>query len=114
VSGNSEVARYSKAYLDGSGSSDADSDTLTYHWTLSKPYGSSSQFSDTSAISPSFIPDRDGVYTATLTVHDGHLSSNEASLSINVTTQYFKIDGRMIVPTYEETIPQAPQVPLAP
>ena len=57
--------------LDGSGSSDADSDPLTYSWALSVPGGSGATLSDTTVVSPTFIPDVDGTYTATLIVNDG-------------------------------------------
>ena len=57
--------------LDGSGSTDADSDPLTYSWALSVPGGSGAVLSDTAAVGPTFVPDVDGTYTATLIVNDG-------------------------------------------
>jgi hypothetical protein len=57
--------------LDGSGSTDADSDALTYLWSLSVPGGSGAALSDTAAVGPTFVPDVDGTYTATLIVNDG-------------------------------------------
>jgi len=57
--------------LDGSGSSDADSDSLTYSWALSVPGGSGAALSNTTVVGPTFVPDVDGTYTATLIVNDG-------------------------------------------
>ena len=71
--------------LDGSGSSDADSDPLTYSWALSVPGGSSAALSDTTAVGPTFVPDVDGTYTATLIVNDG--TDNSAADSAVITAQ---------------------------
>ena len=72
-------------YLDGSGSSDADNDALTYIWTLaSKPVGSASALSQNgpSANRPFFSADLAGTYVVTLTVSDGILVSATATVSI--------------------------------
>ncbi len=72
-------------YLDGSGSSDADNDALTYNWTLaSKPVGSASALSQNgpSATRPFFSADLAGTYVVTLTVSDGKLVSATATVSI--------------------------------
>ncbi|MDX2410373.1 MAG: PKD domain-containing protein [Woeseiaceae bacterium] len=57
--------------LDGSNSSDADSDPLTYSWSLTVPGGSGATLSDAAVVGPTFVPDVDGTYTATLVVNDG-------------------------------------------
>jgi hypothetical protein len=57
--------------LDGSVSSDADGDQLTFLWALTKPTSSSSTLSSTSAVKPTFTPDVAGTYIVTLTVSDG-------------------------------------------
>lgn len=67
--------------LDGSGSTDDDGDALTYSWSLSTP-GGGAVLSNANAVSPTFIPDVDGVYTATLIVNDGSDSSAPDSASI--------------------------------
>lgn len=56
--------------LDGSGSTDGDGDALTYSWSLSTP-GGGAVLSNPNAVSPTFVPDVEGVYAATLIVGDG-------------------------------------------
>ena len=56
--------------LDGSGSTDGDGDALTYNWSLSTP-GGGAVLSNPNAVNPTFVPDVEGVYTATLIVDDG-------------------------------------------
>lgn len=70
--------------IDGSGSSDANSDPLTYVWTLTtKPAGSSAILSTTTAAKPVFTADLPGVYAASLVVNDGKVSSsNVATVTI--------------------------------
>lgn len=71
--------------LDGSKSSDANGDALTYVWTLTaRPVGSAASLSSASSRNPTFSPDLAGTYLATLVVNDGQLSSNPASVSITV------------------------------
>ena len=70
--------------LDGSGSSDADGDALTYSWT--KTAGPAVTLSDSSAVKPTFAaPDVSGNTTITfsLTVSDG-LNSDSDTVSITV------------------------------
>ncbi|MFA6451056.1 MAG: PKD domain-containing protein, partial [bacterium] len=59
--------------LDGSGSSDADSDPLTYAWTQTG--GAAVVLSNPAAVSPTFTPTLAGVYTFQLIVNDGHINS---------------------------------------
>ena len=68
--------------LDGSNSSDADSDSLTYSWSLETPAGSGATLSNSSTVSPTFVPDIEGSYTATLVVNDGAADSNPDSAVI--------------------------------
>ena len=85
--------------LDGTGSTDAENDPLTYSWTLtSKPSGSSAVLSGSTTSRPSFVADMAGAYTATLVVNDGKQNSSPASVTITanqafaltVTAQYQK------------------------
>ena len=69
--------------LDGSASTDADRDALTYTWTLmSKPTGSASALSSTSSPKPTFTPDVAGSYSATLIVNDGKVNSFPTVVSV--------------------------------
>ncbi len=62
--------------LDGSGSSDADGDALTFSWTLiSVPAGSGAALSDPTAVDPTFVVDAAGTYVAELIVNDGQIDS---------------------------------------
>lgn len=60
--------------LDGSGSSDADGQSLTYLWEMiAAPEGSAATLSDPTVVNPSFKVDRQGEYTFSLVVSDGGL-----------------------------------------
>ena len=64
--------------LDGSGSTDADGDSLTYSWSFTnKPSGSTAILSDTTSVNPTFTVDKAGTYVVSLTVSDGSLSSTD-------------------------------------
>lgn len=68
--------------LNGAGSTDANQDTLTYTWTLSKPSGSSTAVATSySGVSPTFTPDVSGVYVASLVVYDSKVYSSNQSLT---------------------------------
>ncbi|MEO6278999.1 PKD domain-containing protein, partial [Roseateles sp.] len=55
--------------LRGTGSQDPAGGTLTYSWVLDTlPAGSTASLSDAATATPSFTPDKDGRYAATLTV----------------------------------------------
>jgi len=69
--------------LDGSGSTDAEHDTLTYSWTLtSKPVGSNATLSSATNVKPTFTADLAGSYTATLIVSDGKSNSNAVTVTV--------------------------------
>lgn len=72
-----------KVTLDGTASSDADFNTLTYSWTLSRPTGSAAALSDATSAKPTFVADKSGAYVATLVVNDGRLNSNPVSVVVN-------------------------------
>lgn len=65
--------------LVGSGSTDADGDSLEYYWTLSTPPGSGTTLSGaliaSAAVNPSFVADAAGIFTAALEVYDGEARS---------------------------------------
>ena len=72
--------------LDGSGSTDADFDALTYQWALtSRPAGSTAVLFDPFAVSPSFSIDRAGSFVVQLIVNDGTTDSAPDSMTVSTT-----------------------------
>jgi len=70
--------------LDGSGSSDADGDLLTYQWTLTaQPTGSSAVLLNPTTVQPNLTLDRPGTYTGQLIVHDGTVDSTPDTVVIS-------------------------------
>jgi hypothetical protein len=70
--------------LDGSASTDANGDTLTYKWALlAKPIGSSATLSSTTSAKPTFTADLTGVYVASLVVNDGKVDSAVVTATVN-------------------------------
>ena len=70
--------------LDGSASTDANGDTLTYKWTLlAKPIASTATLSSTTSAKPTFVADLTGVYVASLIVNDGKVDSAVATVTVN-------------------------------
>ena len=70
--------------LDGSNSSDANGDSLTFKWSVaSKPIGSSATLSDTAVVNPTFVADVAGSYTLQLVVNDGAMNSAPDTVNIN-------------------------------
>ena len=81
------VVTNSLVLLDGSASSDADNDGLTYSWEItSKPEGSTAALDDDSSPNPSFTADFDGEYLIDLTVNDGIASSESDTVVITAAT----------------------------
>lgn len=77
------VAAGSAVTLDGSASSDANSDSLSYAWTLTtKPAGSTAVLSSTTLARPTFVADVVGTYVASLVVNDGKSSSGNSTTTI--------------------------------
>jgi RHS repeat-associated protein len=70
--------------LDGSKSSDVDGDPLTYSWSFtSVPSGSAAILSDPSAVKPTFVVDKPGIYLVQLIVNDGYVDSLPDSVTIS-------------------------------
>jgi len=71
--------------LNGSGSTDADGDAITYNWKwIQKPTGSTAQLSSASEANPKFTADLEGKYILSLTVTDNYLSSSTETVEINI------------------------------
>ena len=69
--------------LDGSGSSDADGDTLTYSWSFTSiPSGSSTTLLGSTTVNPSFTADIRGTYSLSLMVDDGLKNSLTDTVTI--------------------------------
>lgn len=78
--------------LDGSTSSDADSDPLSYSWSLiTLPSGSAASLSDTSAEKGSFTADAAGDYVAQLIVNDGTLKSDPATVLVTAQATFTSV-----------------------
>jgi hypothetical protein len=72
--------------LDGTGSSDANGDSLTYLWSLvSAPPGSTASIQPDNVATTSFVPDQDGSYVINLVVNDGLVDSAPSSVTITAT-----------------------------
>ena len=70
--------------LDGSGSTDADGDSLTFYWSfIEMPLGSMSTLSDRTAEIPTFVVDKAGTYEVQLIVNDGTYDSEPDTVIIN-------------------------------
>lgn len=83
------------ATLDGSGTYDPNTeDELTYLWSIqSKPSGSSAtdegNFSDRTAMSPTFYPDVAGSYVISLTAFDGSSWATPDTMTVTATERTF-------------------------
>jgi hypothetical protein len=70
--------------LDGSGSSDADGDALTYAWTLNtRPANSASTLQSANTATPALNIDQPGTYVAQLIVSDGQAASAPDTVAIS-------------------------------
>jgi PKD domain len=73
--------------LNGSASSDANGDPLTYLWSItSRPAGSSAALAGATTVAPNFTPDVVGVYVARLVVNDGASTSAPSTATITSTS----------------------------
>ena len=92
--------------LDGSGSSDADNDGLSYSWTfVSIPSGSSASFDNAIVFNPSFTADLAGTYVIGLVVSDGIVDSSQDTVQIEVIQPrvvLFRMVGSVFNPTFDE------------
>jgi hypothetical protein len=83
---NQGVRSGARVTLNGSTSSDANGDVLTYAWFfVTKPAGSSTVLTGASTVTPSFTADVAGSYVIGLTVNDGKVSSSQSSVTVSAT-----------------------------
>jgi N-acetylneuraminic acid mutarotase len=69
--------------LNGSGSSDADGDPLTFAWSFtSTPTRSAAQLANPASATPSFTADVPGNYVVSLAVNDGKVSSAASTVTV--------------------------------
>ncbi|MFT5661660.1 MAG: peptidylprolyl isomerase [Sulfurimonas sp.] len=76
--------------LDGSLSSDADSNTLTYSWSItSKPSESNATLSNSSVVNPTLNVDINGTYLLSVFVNDGTVNSaiDTVTITLNLSTE---------------------------
>ena len=81
---NQTVIPNTTVQLDGSVSLDPDGDPLSYTWVLDGPQSSNATLSDPTIAQPTFVADVEGTYVLTLTVHDGEVASQPATVTIDV------------------------------
>ncbi len=77
------VQEHATVRLDGTGSSDADGDALTFRWSLlSKPPASQAVLDDDTSATPAFIADKPGTYVVQLIVSDGVQDSDPDTVTV--------------------------------
>lgn len=80
---NQTVSVVSTVQLDGTGSTEAISNTLTYTWAiLSQPSSATATLSSVTASRPTFVPNLPGLYVVQLIVNDGYLNSQPATMTV--------------------------------
>ena len=73
--------------LNGSSSSDANGDSITYSWKLvTIPAGSNATLVNATTVNPTFVPDLAGNYVVSLTVNDGSLNSAASTVTVTAST----------------------------
>lgn len=83
---NQTVGGGATVTLNGSGSTDADGNALTYQWSFaSVPAGSAATLIGPTTMKPTFIVDKSGDYVVRLVVNDGTVNSAPATVTITTT-----------------------------
>lgn len=80
--------------LDGTGTTDANNDTIRYEWSiLQRPASSSAMLSSTTAAKPTFVPESAGLYVITLVANDGKSSSALATTTVTASATNLTINS---------------------
>ena len=102
---NQEVISGSQVTLNGTGSSDADGDSLSHEWSfVSKPTGSAATLAGSNSISPQFTADLEGTFVVQLVVNDGSESSAPDQVTVTATDPYIRLEregGSFFDPGYD-------------
>ena len=102
-----EIGTRSTVLLDGSLSSDADSDSLSFLWAFfSRPPNSTAVLSGANTATPSFIADAPGTYTVRLTVAD---TSGAADAPATVTISAVVLNSPPVITSAPLTIGEVGQ-----
>jgi len=89
---DSSILINNEVILDGSLSTDANNDLLTYFWSFTSiPNGSSAVLLNELTETPSFTPDVSGEYVISLTVNDGDVSSVVDSVVVFAEAESIKL-----------------------
>jgi hypothetical protein len=95
--GNQAVVVGQTVLLDGSGSSDANGDPLTFQWSfVSKPDNSQAALAAPNAAQTTFVPDWPGTYVVSLVVNDGLLNSEPNNVTVEVITRQDAIGAKLM------------------
>jgi len=77
----------SNVVLDGSGSDDANGDSLSFIWRLvATPEGSQAVITNPTSVQAAFVPDLPGTFVIQLIVSDGYLESDPSTVQVQVTS----------------------------
>lgn len=104
---NQSVNLNTTVNLNGSQSTDAEHDGLTYSWAfVSKPAGSMATLDNATVIDPTFLADISGTYVLSLVVNDGLLDSTPVNVQINVvqpSVSLYKDNGSFLGSAFGKT-----------
>lgn len=90
--GAQSVLVASTVTLDGSGSSDANGNPLSYSWSfVSKPAGSTAILANSASTKAMFVPDLAGIYVVNLTVNDTKANSTPNTVTITASNTNLSI-----------------------
>jgi phosphatidylethanolamine-binding protein (PEBP) family uncharacterized protein len=80
--------------LDGSATSDANNDPLSYSWSiLQTPTGSTTALASTTSVKTTFVPERAGQYVITLVASDGKSLSTTASTTVTASATNLTVNS---------------------